>query len=331
MEITIRKPDDYHIHLRQEPGLTAYAKEAEKVFNRVIVMPNIKPAVNSLEAMRDYQQSILNAAPGLKPLMTFKISDKMTKEDIQKMTDIGFVVGKYYPMGATTNSEDGVKDITSLSNVLSVMEDLGIPFSFHGEDPDSPVLEREKAFIPAVEWVLKEFPRLKVVFEHISSAESVDFVLNGPDRLAATVTPQHLLYTLDDLMGGGFKPHLFCKPVLKTAKDRDKIQQAVLSGHPRIFFGSDSAPHLRDAKECSVAAAGSFSTPVAVPMILAFLEKHNGLDKAEAFFSENGARFYGLDLTDERVTYRKTSWTVPGDYSGVIPLMANRELSWKLV
>ncbi len=330
-KITIRKPDDMHLHLRQGEAMAVYVQETAAVFQRAVVMPNTIPPVSTVETLRSYRKEIESAAKGFTPLMTFKILPGMKGEEVAALKKAGALIGKYYPAGATTNAEDGISSLEQIRDVLSAMEEEGLVLSIHGEDPEAPILEREIRFFPHIEKILKEYPRLKVVMEHLSCKESLDFLSAMPERLAGTVTAHHLLFTLDDLMGGNFQPHLFCKPVVKTEKDRIALVEAVMGKNPRLFFGSDSAPHPKGKKESGSASAGVFTSPVVMPLMVELFENEGAIQFLEAFVSEFGARFYGLPLNEEKLTMVKEAWTVPDLIGGAVPLMAGKPLSWRVL
>ena len=330
-KLIIRKPDDLHLHLRQGESLAAYVQESAAAFKRALIMPNTIPPVSTVEILESYRNEIETFSEGFTPLMTFKILPGMSGEDVVKLKSAGALVGKYYPAGATTNAEDGVSSPDQIREVLAVMAQEGIVLSVHGEDPEAPVLAREISFFPQLEKILKDHPSLKVVFEHISCRESLDFLNAMPDRLAGTVTVHHLLFTLEDLMGGSFNPHLFCKPVLKTEQDRLALVEAVMTGHPRLFFGSDSAPHPRERKEAGVSSAGVFTSPVAMPLLAELFEKEGALEKLEPFVSQIGADYYGLPLNEEKLTLVKEQWIVPELIGGAVPFLAGKELSWRVL
>jgi len=327
--ITIRKPDDLHIHLRQDAPLTNYAADAAVWFKRVLPMPNTIPAIDTPAAMIAYRHQIEEAAPGVGVVSVFKIDAKQTPEDIRAFKKAGAYTGKYYPQGATTNSEGGDTQWEGCYPVFQAMEEEGIILSLHGEEPESYSLDREKDFLPKLDDLARRFPRLKVILEHVSSAEGVEKILSLPENFAATITAHHLKYTLDNVIGGGANVHLFCKPVVKSPADRAAVRKAAFSGNPKFFFGSDSAPHLREKKEKGAAAAGIYSIPVAVPVVVGEFEKGGALDRVEDFLSRFGAEFYGLPLNEERITLVREEWTVPGEYHGVVPMMAQRKVYWK--
>lgn len=328
--ITILKPDDFHIHLRQGDPLVGYAKDVQKWFKRVVAMPNTLPAMSTVMQMREYRDLIESSAPGLEVLSSFKLDAGHSIEDIRAFKEAGALIAKYYPQGATTNSEGGVTQWESCYPVFAAMEEVGVPLSLHGEEPDSYSLDREKDFLPKLDDLAKRFPKLKVILEHVSSAEGVAKIKDMPETFAATVTVHHLKYTLDDVIGGGANVHLFCKPVLKSPADRKAIQQVVFEGHKRFFFGSDSAPHLRAKKETSPGAAGVYTAPVALPLLTQIFEEAGCLDKLENFTSRFGADYYDIPYNKSRITLVKEPWRVPSEYHGVVPVMANEELSWQL-
>jgi dihydroorotase len=327
-EIVIRRPDDLHVHLRDGEAVSGYARDAARHFARILVMPNTSPPIVTAEDLVGYRTQILRAAPKLSPLMTFKIMQNATAESIRSLKAAGAVAGKLYPRGATTNSEDGLSDIESALPIIEAMEEEGLVLCIHGEDPTAPVLEREAAFLPVFLEIVRRFPRLKVVLEHVSSDAGVQAVREAPERVAATITVHHLLFTLDDLLGSRLRPHLFCKPVIKPEQDRAAIERVVLEGHPRFFFGSDSAPHLRSDKEGNSGSAGVYSIPVSLSLLAEFFVDRDAVKRFEPFVSEHGARFYGLPLNEGTVTIRKESWRVPEELHGVVPLLAGTELDW---
>jgi len=335
-ELALRRPDDMHVHLRQGPELAGYVQDLAGPFARALVMPNTIPPITTPEELAGYRASILEAAApggrglGLTPLMTFKIRPGMDRERIRALKRAGAVAGKYYPQGVTTNSEDGIAASETVRETIAAMEAEGLVLCLHGEEPGAEALERERAFLPRLAELAESFPSLRIVLEHVSSAPGIEAVRALPDRVAATVTVHHLLYTLDDLLGGGLDPHLFCKPVVKSASDREAIQRVVLEGNRRFFFGSDSAPHLRKAKEGSRAAAGVYSMPVSLPLLAAFFDERDSLGLLEPFVSRFGAEFYGLPLNEGSLRLQREAWRVPEVVHGVVPLAAGRELSWRV-
>lgn len=346
--LTIPRPDDFHAHLRRGTAMPAYARVHAAQFGRAIVMPNTVPPVASGDEVRAYRAEIEAAVAGgtddrarFRPLMTFKILPGMSAEAVRSCVAAGAIAGKYYPAGATTNSADGLSSPEAAADALCAMEELGIVLSIHAEDPEAPVFEREEAFLPVLARIMERHPRLRVVFEHVSGAAGMRFVLAGPERLGATVTAPHLLFTREDMLGEGMNPHLYCKPIIKTAADRDALRDAVFSGAPRVFFGSDSAPHPRPAKECGRAASGVYSSPVALCALLELFETRaeapGGPGAAalfRSFVAERGAGFYRLPRpateVDGSLTFVREPWRVPEEMDGVVPMCAGRTLAWRV-
>lgn len=321
----------------------AYAARHAAVFGRALVMPNTIPPVSSAAEVEAYRREIGAATAGsgrsgaaFQPLMTFKLFPGMSRRAVLACADAGAIAGKYYPAMSTTNAEDGIADQAAVEEALAAMEERGLVLSIHGEESSAPSLEREAAFLPRVEDVLSRHPRLRVVLEHISTRESLDFVLSAgrgrasDGRLAATVTAHHLLLSLDDLLGSALDPHLFCKPVLKPRADRDALRDAVLSGKPRLFFGSDSAPHPRAAKEGRRAASGVYSAPSALPALAALFEEAGRLEGLARFVAAEGASFYGLPPPHGSLELLRERWIVPEEVDGVVPLLAGAALPWRL-
>ncbi len=328
--LTIRKPDDFHLHLRQGDVMGAYARESARSFARGLVMPNTLPPVCDPAGMLAYKKAIESEAPGFEALMAFKLLPDMNPGVVAEMKSAGAIIGKLYPAGATTNAEDGISSYRQIRDILAAMEEVGMVLSIHGEHPEAPVLEREISYLKELEDIIRDFPKLKIVLEHLSCAESLTFLESCPDHVAGTVTTHHLIYTLDDLMGGALKPHLFCKPVVKKEKDRRALVDAVCSGNPRLFYGSDSAPHPRASKEGASCGAGAFTSTVALPLLVELFEKEGALDRVEDFVSRIGAGFYGLPLNSGTLTLRKEEWTVPELIGGAVPLAAGETLSWRV-
>jgi len=328
-ELFIRAPDDFHVHFRSEPELTLFARRAARLFDRALPMPNTLPPIADANSLTSYLDAIRRAAPGLELVPSFKLLPGMSAEIVRGCAAAGAQVGKYYPAGATTNAQDGVQNPKDIRPALTAMEELGLVLSIHGEEPSASILERERAFLPTVRDILFDYPRLRVVLEHLSTREAAEFVLSGPERLGATITAHHLAYSIDDLMGRSFNPHLFCKPVLQSPAHQAALRSAALSGCGRIFFGSDSAPHPRNRKESLQAASGVYSSPVALSLLAAVFEEEGALDKLERFVSETGALFYGLPLNKGRVRLSREAWTVPDEQDGAVPASAGRTLDWK--
>lgn len=301
----------------------------EVAFARALVMPNLPTPVLSGEDALAYKADIVKVAEKLDPLMTIKLIGKTNRETILHARDVGVIAGKVYPEGVTTNSADGVRDIRDLYPIFETMEACGMVLSLHGEDPNAFCLDREVAFLNYLEDISEAFPRLKIVLEHVTTARAVDMVKQLPN-VAATITVHHLLITLDDVLGGPLRPHLFCKPIAKRPSDRQALNQAAISGNPKFFLGTDSAPHVIGLKECASGCAGVFSAPVAMEVLAEVFEDLKALDKLEAFTSEYGAKFYGLPLNEGTITLNQEEWTVPEFYGPVVPFKAKETLRWKL-
>lgn len=343
--LRICKPDDFHLHVRQGPVLGPYVRQVARQFASALIMPNTLPPVRTVQDAQDYRREILAAAqpvnPAFKAWMSFKIQAPAATDDAaslrQACRDLkaaGVVAGKLYPQGVTTNSEDGVGSLEELFPLLAAMEAEGLLLLVHGEHPEAFCLDREEAFLPQLQRVVEAFPRLRLVLEHVSTARAVEWVRQAPDRVGATVTVHHLLLTLDDLLGNHLNPHLFCKPLLKRPEDRQALAEAVLGQDGRFFFGSDSAPHVREKKECACGAAGVYTAPVALPLLAGFFERHGQLARLEDFVALRGRAFYGLDLDlagRGTLELLQESWTVPALVDEVVPLGAGKVLDWKVV
>jgi len=330
--LTIRKPDDWHVHLRDGEMLQKVAPYTARQFARAIVMPNLVPPVTSVEAARDYRKRILEAtAPGFTPLMTCYLTDNSSPDEIARGHQEGvWVAAKLYPAGATTNSASGVTDIRNIYPALARMEKIGMVLCVHGEvtDADVDVFDREAVFIDRVlTRVVSDFPELKVVLEHITTSDAVEFVATG--AVAATITPQHLLINRNALFAGGLRPHAYCLPVAKREEHRVAVRRAATSGRPNIFLGTDSAPHARHAKESACGCAGLFNAPYALESYATVFEEEGALDKLEAFASLNGARFYDLPVNEETVTLDRAEVEVPQEIDGIVPFHAGESLRWR--
>jgi dihydroorotase len=333
--LTIRRPDDWHVHLRDGEMLERVAPYTARQFARAIVMPNLVPPITSVDAARDYRKRILAAsAPGFTPLMTCYLTDQSDPDEIARGHAQGvWIAAKLYPAGATTNSASGVTDIRNIYSVLARMEQIGMVLCVHGEvtDPHVDVFDREKIFIAQVLVPLvKDFPRLKIVLEHITTKEAADFVAHG-DMVAATITPQHLVINRNALFAGGLRPHAYCLPVAKREEHRLAVRRAATSGAANIFLGTDSAPHAREAKESACGCAGIFNAPYALETYLTVFEEEGALDRFEAFASVNGPRFYGLPLNEETITLERMETHVPDTVGGLVPFHAGETLPWRMV
>lgn len=341
MKLSITRPDDWHLHLRDGELLEAVVSHSSHHFGRAIIMPNLKPPITTTAAAMAYRQSILKALPensDFTPLMTLYLTDTTSPNEIKLARESGVVYAvKLYPAGATTNSQDGVTDLFGKCfPVLEEMVQQNMPLLVHGEvtSPDVDVFDREKVFIDTVlSPLLKKLPQLKVVMEHITTKDAADFVQSCDDRfVAATVTPQHLVLNRNSLFQGGLQPHNYCLPVLKREIHRQAIVSAVTSGSKRFFLGTDSAPHERSKKECSCGCAGIYNAPVALSVYAKVFEEAGALDKLEGFTSFNGADFYGVPRNTSKIELSKTPWKVPNSFSfawgEIVPMFAGQTLDW---
>jgi dihydroorotase len=338
--LTLRRPDDWHVHLRDGDMLKAVTPWTARQFARAIVMPNLTPPVTTVEAAQAYRERIRAAAgPGFTPLMTCYLTDDLEPEEVRRGHEAGvWVAAKLYPAHATTNSAFGVTDVRNIHRVLETMERIGMPLLVHGEVTDTAVdiFDREKAFIDRVFVpLLRDFPGLKAVFEHITTADAVDFVLSEGPNLAATVTPHHLHINRNAVFAGGLRPHAYCLPVAKRETHRLAVRRAATSGSPKFFLGTDSAPHAIEAKESACGCAGIFNAPFALESYAAAFEEEGALDKLEAFASEHGPLFYGLPLNEGTVTLEKAPTKVPDRLpaagSHLVPFHAGETLRWRFV
>ena len=333
--LTFRRPDDWHVHLRDGDMLRFVAPYTARQFARAIVMPNLVPPVTTIETAQSYRERIRQAAgPGFEPLMTCYLTDQADADEIARgFEQSAWTACKLYPANATTNSAQGVTDIRNIYPALERMQKIGMVFCVHGEvtDPDVDVFDREAVFIERVlTGIIRDFPALKVVLEHITTADAAHFVRDAGPNLAATITPQHLHLSRNALFAGGLRPHAFCLPVLKREKHRLAVRAAAVSGSSKFFLGTDSAPHARDAKESGCGCAGIFNAPYALESYATVFEEEDALDKLEGFASEHGARFYGLPLNEGTVTLERRETEVPerlpdGD---AVPFHAAQTLNW---
>ncbi|MFM0738027.1 dihydroorotase [Paraburkholderia xenovorans] len=341
--VTIRRPDDMHLHLRDENTLRTVLPYTVRQFGRAIVMPNLKPPVTTVAAARAYRERILAAVPAgasFEPLMTAYLCDNTDPEEISRgFNERVFTAVKLYPAGATTHSEYGVTCTSKVEKVLDVMQELGMPLLIHGESTEAgvDVFDKEAVFLDDVlKPLLEKFPALKVVLEHITTEQAADFVdADRSGRLAATITPQHLLLNRNAMFTGGLRPHYYCLPVLKREQHRLALRRVATSGSSSFFLGTDSAPHERGAKEAACGCAGIFSAPTALEAYLTVFEQENALDRFEAFASENGRRFYGLPPNEGTVTLTRERNDAPrsispGDNKSIETFMGGGELSWRV-
>ena len=345
-QLTLRRPDDWHVHLRDGAMLQAVAPATARQFARAIVMPNLRPPITTVAAASAYRQRILEALPDgstFTPLMTAYLTDSIDPAEIERGFGEGvFTACKLYPAGATTNSDSGVTAIERIEPVLAVMERIGMPLLIHGEvtDGDIDIFDREAVFIERVlEPLLQRHPGLKVVLEHITTSDAADFVRSGPANLAATITPHHLHINRNAMFAGGLRPDFYCLPVAKRELHRIALRAAATSGNPKFFLGTDSAPHSREAKESACGCAGIFNAPYALESYAQVFEEESALDKLEGFASEHGPRFYGLPLNEGTITLVREPQAVPerlhlNDAAGtaveLVPFHAGHTLHWRL-
>ncbi|WP_370230702.1 dihydroorotase [Marinobacter nauticus] len=339
-QITITRPDDWHLHVRDGDILNDVVPATAACFGRAIIMPNLVPPVTDASAAMAYRDRILAAARGtdFQPLMTLYLTESTTAETIREAKAAGVVAAKLYPAGATTNSASGVTDIRNIYPVLEAMADCGMLLLVHGEvtDSDIDIFDREKVFLERVlAPTLTAFPSLRVVLEHITTADSAEFVRSHQgNNLGATLTPQHLMYNRNHMLVGGIRPHLYCLPILKRNKHQEALRDAVASGDPRFFLGTDSAPHAKDKKEAACGCAGCYSAYGAIGLYADIFEELGILDKLEAFASFNGADFYGLPRNTDTVTLVREPWTMPENLplagGGIVPLKAGETVNWRL-
>ena len=338
--LTITQPDDWHLHVRDGAMLKAVLPHTVRQFTRAIIMPNLKPPVRSVADAAAYRDRIIAAIPAGKrfePLMTLYLTDNTDPEEILAAKASQFVKAvKYYPAGATTNSDFGVTDIRRCDRVFEAMQQVDMPLLLHGEvtNTDVDVFDREKVFIENHLIPLKQrFPNLRIVLEHITTSDAVKFVL-AANNIAATITPQHLLFNRNILFKGGIRPHYYCLPILKHEEHRRAILHAATSGNPKFFLGTDSAPHTRNSKENSCGCAGCYSALHALELYAEAFESVDALDRLEAFASFHGPDFYQLPRNTEQITLVKTTWRIPDEVplteSGLVPLRAGEEITWKM-
>jgi dihydroorotase len=338
--LTIRRPDDWHVHLRDGDMLEAVAPWTARQFARAIVMPNLVPPIISVACAEAYRTRILAALPtgtDFTPLMTCYLIDRAEPAELVRGFESGvWAAAKLYPAHATTNSAYGVTDIRTLHPALEAMQRIGMPLLVHGEvtDPEIDIFDREAVFIERVlAGVVRDFPALKIVFEHITTAEAVAFVEGAGDRVAATVTPQHLILNRNALFAGGIRPHAYCLPVAKRERHRLAVRRAATSGSSKFFLGTDSAPHAVEKKEAACGCAGIFNAPFALESYAGVFEAEEALDKLEGFASEHGARFYGLPLNQGTVTLERAEILVPDSLeaagTNIVPFQAGETLGWR--
>lgn len=338
--LTIRRPDDWHLHLRDGEMLKAVAPFSARQFARAIIMPNLVPPVTTVDAASAYRERIRAAAgPAFEPLMTCYLTDSIEADELQRgHADGVWIAAKLYPAGATTNSHSGVTDVRHIYPALERMQEIGMLLLVHGEvtDPSIDIFDREAVFLERVLTpMLRDFPGLKVVLEHITTADSADFVAEAGPNVAATITPQHLHLNRNALFEGGLRPHAYCLPVVKRERHRHAVRAAAVSGNPKFFLGTDSAPHLREAKESGCGCAGIWNAPHALESYATVFDEEGALDRLEAFASEHGPRFYGLPLNEGTLTLERHEVIVPERIpaagSELVPFHAGQRLAWRVV
>ena len=339
--LTLARPDDWHVHFRDGAALSAVVPHTARVFARAVAMPNLKPPVTTVAAAGEYRARILAALPAssqFSPLMTLYLTDNMLPAEIERAKACGFVHAvKYYPAGATTNSDSGVTSLDRVYPALAAMERFGVVLSLHGEvtDPAVDVFDRERVFVDTLlTRIVRDFPALKIVLEHVTTREAVGFVRESTANVAATITPHHLLWSRNALFAGGIRPHFYCLPILKRETHRQALIDAATSGHPRFFLGTDSAPHAKHTKEAACGCAGCYSAHAALELYAEAFDDAHSLSKLEGFASHFGADFYGLPRNTDPVTLVREPWTVPADYpfggETIVPLRAGEAIRWRL-
>lgn len=340
--VTLIRPDDWHLHLRDGAALTSVLPHSARQFARAIVMPNLKPPVTTVKLALAYRERIIAAVPAqmqFVPLMTLYLTDNTPADEIRRAKESGLIHGvKLYPAGATTNSDAGVTDLAKCRKALEAMQDVGMPLLVHGEvtDPDVDIFDREAVFIDRVLQPLrKEMPALKVVFEHITTRHAADYVIESDATLAATITAHHLLYNRNEIFRGGIRPHYYCLPILKREEHRQALVRAATSSSGKFFLGTDSAPHAKGSKENACGCAGCYTALHALELYTQAFDHAGALDKLEAFASFNGPAFYGLPRNTDTVTLKREAWTVPqqlalGDET-IVPLNGGEAIEWKLL
>lgn len=339
--LTIRTPDDWHLHLRDGDMLPETVPATARCFQRAIVMPNLVPPVTTAEMALAYRQRILDARPqgsSFEPLVTLYLTNDTSIEQIKTAKEAGIIAAKLYPAGATTNSAAAVKQLEAMYPVFEAMEQVGMLLLVHGEVTDShiDIFDREKEFIDQkLTHIVQRFPNLKVVFEHITTGDAAQFVTEASANVAATITPQHLLLNRNDLLVGGVRPHNYCLPVLKRNTHQAALREVVKSGSPKFFLGTDSAPHAKDAKENACGCAGCYSAWSAIELYAHVFEELGALDKLEGFASHYGPDFYGLPRNEGTITLVREDWTIPNEImlpngKPIVPFFAGQTVHWKL-
>jgi dihydroorotase len=338
--LTITRPDDWHVHLRDGEALKTTVADISRYFGRAIVMPNLVPPVTNADLAKSYHQRIMseNPAEHFQPLMVLYLTDNTTAEDIHTAKESGIVyAAKLYPAGATTNSSSGVTSVDNIAHVLAAMQEVDMPLLIHGEvtDHDVDIFDREAVFIDTIlKPLVANYPNLKVVLEHITTKNAVEFVQQANKNVAATITVHHLLYNRNHMLVGGIRPHYFCLPILKRNIHQQALIEAATSGSDKFFLGTDSAPHPKHAKESSCGCAGAYTAHAAIELYAEVFEQENALDKLEQFASLNGPNFYNLPVNADKITLEKNTWNIPETLTFgkdvVVPIRANDTIAWQV-
>ena len=338
--LTITRPDDWHVHLRDGDQLKDTVRDISRYMGRAIIMPNLVPPATCTETALSYRERIMAAKPQgqFEPLMVLYLTDKTTPEEIKKAKATGKIfAAKLYPAGATTNSDSGVTSVKNIYPVLKAMQEVGMLLLVHGEVTDSSIdiFDREKVFLDTILGdVVADFPELKIVLEHITTKDAVEFVKSASDNVAATITAHHLLYNRNHMLAGGIRPHYYCLPILKRNIHQQALMAAATSGNKKFFLGTDSAPHYKDKKEAACGCAGAYTAHAAIELYAEAFEEAGALDKLEGFASHFGPDFYGLARNTDTITLEKSPWTVPASYSlggsEVVPIKAESVIDWQV-
>lgn len=340
-KLTITRPDDWHLHVRTGAVLQTVIPHTARQFGRAIIMPNLIPPVTTVAQATTYREEIMQAVPennDFNPLMTLYLTESTAIDEIRKVSESEHVHAlKLYPAGATTNSESGVSTLSSIYPILEEMEKLEVPLLIHGEvtDKEIDIFDREREFIEKpLTHIVAGFPDLRIVVEHVTTREAVQFVQSASANVAATITPQHLMFNRNAILAGGIRPHHYCLPIIKRESHRRSLIEAAVSGDPKFFLGTDSAPHLKHLKESSCGCAGCYSAHAALELYAEIFDQNNALARLEGFASHFGADFYRMPRNTKKITLEKTSWSIPNafkvDNNDLVPLKAGEQISWKL-
>ncbi|KGP63749.1 dihydroorotase [Legionella norrlandica] len=337
--LIINRPDDWHLHLRDGEFLQHTVQASARHFARALIMPNLKPALTTLTAIESYRKRIIEAVPRqytFQPYMTFYLNESVNPEELQQAASLPYLLGaKLYPAGATTNAEEGAKSLKEIYPLFEVLQSNNLVLQIHGEVTHSDIFERESLFIEEyLKPIVTNFPKLKIVLEHISSKTAVEYIYQAPTNVAATITPHHLLYNRNNLLVGGIKPHYYCLPILKHEKDQKALQLAAISGNPKFFAGTDSAPHGINTKENACGCAGIYSAPFAIALYTQIFDEHQQLTKLNDFVSRFGAEFYQLPVNTEQIELIKTAQRIPNSMpfgsTLVVPIAAGSTIEWSI-